>query len=340
MAGCASFKKHLIGQVMNTINLSAKQEFLVDKHPITGKKIPWSMYKNNNLELAEAFRRLEKIDPMFKGRAPQLQECGCWLEFRRYENGDLALNRANFCKYRLCHMCGFRRSMKNFGQQSQIMDVAEAMQYRFIFATLTIRNCPGKDLGKAIDILYGGHSRLMKQKRYKSQFKGWTRTLEVTHNIDRKSEFFDTYHPHLHIIAAVRPSYFKKGYIQQSDLIHDWKKAAYLDYEPSVDIRAIKKRSGAVKEISKYTTKASDILTDDNDLTDSAVYYLDAALANRRLISCGGIFKQIKADLNFDDSETGDLVNVDGDQLRDDLAYVLETYKWHTGYRQYVKKGV
>jgi plasmid rolling circle replication initiator protein Rep len=328
---------------MDTIFVAEKQEFLVDKHPTTGKKIPWSKYKTNNLKLVESFRRLEKIDPMLKGRAPQLQECGSWLEFRRYESGDLALNRANFCKYRLCPICGFRRSLKNYGQASQVMNVAETNQYRFLFVTLTVRNCPGSALGKIIDLLFQGHTRLLRQGRYKSQIKGWMRTLEVTHNVDRKSSSFDTYHPHLHMIWAVKSGYFKgKNYIGQSDLIQDWASAAQLDYMPNVDIRAIpvNKTIGAIKEVSKYCTKASDILTDDNELTDSGVWYLDRALAGRRLISYGGILKTIKADLNLDDAETGDLVNVDGDQLRDDLAYVIEVYHWNTGYNQYLKQGV
>jgi plasmid rolling circle replication initiator protein Rep len=318
-----------------------KNQPLVDIHPKTGNLVPWQKHKKSTVALAESFRRIEKKDSGFQGRAAKLENCGNWLEFRRYpDTGEKTLNRANFCRYRLCPMCGWRRSQKMFWQTSQVMDVAENQGYRFLFVTLTIRNCEGSALGKDISRLFRAWSNLLRQKRYKSSIFGWMRILEITHNVDRKSKSFDTYHPHIHAIWAVKPSYFKKRYIPQASLIQDWKKAAHLSYDPNVDIRAVPKNSkkGAIKEVSKYATKSGDYLTDDDELTDSGVRVLDRALVGRRLVSWGGCLKEIKAQLNLDDVETGDLIHVDGEQIRDDLAYVIESYHWHSGYRQFMKK--
>jgi len=327
---------------MYDIGTIPQSQILLDIHPKTGKLAPWQKHKKSTVALAESFRRIEKTDAGFKGRASKLENCGNWLEFRRYlDSGEKTLNRANFCRYRLCPMCGWRRSQKMFGQTSQVMDIAEKEGYRFVFVTLTIRNCEGSALGKDISRLFRAWSNLLRQKKYKSAVCGWMRILEITHNVDRKSESFNTYHPHIHAIWAVKPSYFKGGnYIPQAALIQDWKKAAHLSYDPNVDIRAVRKNRthGAIKEVSKYATKSDDYLTDDDELTDSGVKILDRALVGRRLVSWGGSLKEIKAQLNLDDVETGDLIHVDGEQIRDDLAYVIESYSWHAGYKQFIKK--
>lgn len=318
-------------------------QVLVDLHPKTGKLVPWQKHKLENMSIAESCRRIENIDPTFKGRAAMVEGCGNFLEFKRYEDGEKKLNRAYFCKYRLCFMCMWRRSLKAYGQQSQIMDEVEKLGYRFIFGSLTIQNCQGPDLGNAITLLNQGKFNLMRQNKYKKAVHGSLWTLEVTHNVNRKSQWFDTYHPHLHFIWAVKSTYFKgTNYIKKPQFIKDWQKAAKLDYKPNVWIQAVRKGKAAstVKEVTKYVTKPGNLLTDDDKLTDSGIWNLDKALANRRLIMNTGIMKTVKARLKLDDVETGDLVNVDGEtKIRDDLAFVLEQYSWNLGYKQYMKMG-
>lgn len=319
---------------MNTILKSPETQVLVDIHPKTGKLLPWQRKKKETLELAASCRRLEKEDPSFKFRAAQLEQCGNYLEFHRaVKTGERTLSRANFCKYRLCIMCGWRRSLKIFGQASQVMEEAEKQGYRFVFVTLTMKNCCGVDLESELTRLYAGTLALLRRKKYKAAVHGWMRVLEVTHNIKVFDKSFDTYHPHVHMIWAVRRSYFRDHYISQADLTDDWANCMKFDYKPLVDIRAVKKHDkGAIKEVSKYAVKPGEILVQDRDLTDSAVWTLDGALANRRMVSWGGVLKAIKADLNLDDAENGDLVNTDSEQpLNPELEYVIEKYKWNVG---------
>lgn len=322
---------------MQDTTIETSVQVLIDIHPKTGDLIPWQRKKKETIMLSASCRRIEKIDPSFKHRAAQLDECGNWLEFHRsINNGNLTLARANFCKYRLCPMCSWRRSLKIFGQTSQIMDVAEKEKYRFLFMTLTIENCDKIHLSRDISRLYAGTTALLRREKYKKAIHGWMRALEVTHNTNIKSKSFDTYHPHIHMILAVKPSYFNgKGnkYISQADLTDDWQKAMKLDYKPITDIRAVnKKNKGHIREVAKYAVKPSDILVQDHDLTDSAVWTLDQALENRRMVSFGGILKKIKADLNLDDAENGDLVHTDGKPaLNEELEYIIETYRWNIG---------
>lgn len=105
-----------------------------------------------------------------------------------------------------------------------------------------------------------------------------------------------------------------------------------------MNVQKIENINGAVREVAKYTLKDSDLLYPyDNDLQDSIVRVLDDALFNRRLVSFSGEFYRIRKRLKFDDCIDGDLVQTDVNNLRDDVAYMIERYCWNTGYNNYVR---
>lgn len=326
---------------MNNTTTLPEPQPLVDIHPKTKKLIQWNQKKLQTNQMGLSHIRIGKKDQFFKDKSWSLNECGRYLEFKSFiKSGEKKLNRANFCKYRLCPMCSWRRSLKIFGQASQVMDEAKKQGYRFLFITLTVKNVIGEQLQHDLDNLYKSLVRLNKLKEIRRVVKGSMRVIEITHNIDRLSKSFDTYHHHVHIIWAVDSSYFKsRNYISQAKLTELWKKVGRLDYKPLVHIEAVNEaKKGHIREVSKYSVKPSDILTEDNDLTDSTVKILDQALYNRRLLSWTGILKKIRSDFNFDDPENGDLVNVDGQEtINAELDYILVKYYWHAGYKQYLK---
>jgi len=332
---------------MDNINDPPIDQLLFDFHPETKKRRDWEKYKKQSLKVAQSYKRLAKIYPdIYKHKGARMENCGTWLQFKEFKGTfEKILNNANFCKLPLCPMCIKRRSLKIFGQASQVMEVAEQDGFRFLFVTLTVQNVQGDELGGkkgVINHLFDSFNRLIDRKAYKTAFHGWMRTLEITHNVDPKDMWYDTYHPHLHGIFAVKESYFQgSNYISQKQLIKDWRKSAKLNYDPSVDIQAVKKGDkGSIKEVAKYATKPGDIINDNPNLMDSAVMYLDHAITSRRLVEYGGILKRIKADLKLDDVEDGDLINTDQESpLREDLDYILVNYLWHAGYRQYMKSG-
>lgn len=264
------------------------------------------------------------------------------------------------CRVRLCPLCSWRRSLRNFWNTISIVKWLQANESRqevgkfsYIFITLTIKNCGGDALSGTIDDLFAAVKRLYERKEIKKAWLGMVRNLEVTHNVDINSKDYDTFHPHFHMIAAVRPSYFKsRDYISQKRLQTLWKECLRVDYDPVVDIRRVKSRacpegedaSGcdaakAVAECSKYAAKAADyIIPDDWDLTVDTVRVLDAALDRRRLITYSGIFREVSQRLKLEDSEDGDLVKV-GEEISvvDDSELVRATYWWYSGYRQYYR---
>lgn len=315
-------------------------EILEDKDK-KGNKRPWSEKKVKTLSLAESYERLGMK------KFYRVTDCGSYLQFKRYANGTLKLNGANFCKVRLCPMCAWRRELKIFAQTSKVMSRAlEVKDYRFIFLTLTCRSVDGVELPSLLDLLFHSFKKLSERKQVKQSVKGWFRALEVTHNLDIDSKDYDTYHPHFHVILMVNKSYFNKAefYISQEKWTSLWKQSLKVDYTPVVDVRAFKTRtksqiSKSLAETAKYTVKDNDYIVEGNEeLTDSAVMVLDRALANRRLVAFGGELKKIHKELNLDDAEEGDLINTGADEeLNEDLNYVIEHYRWHIGYKQYYK---
>lgn len=265
------------------------------------------------------------------GRMARVAECGSFLEYHVTPENKI-LHAANFCKDRLCPMCNWRRSLKIFGQVSQVMDELERQQYRFLFLTLTVRNCSSEDLPATVQLLYDGWRQLYhKHKIFRRSIEGTFRSLEVTRNPKD-----GTYHPHLHVILAVRPDYFRCGYIPQSEWSAMWRSCCKLDYQPIVDIRTItpndKGLSGAVAEVAKYAVKSSDFLRGSPDDMARTAWDFLTALSGRRLCSFTGVFAKIRKQLALDDIESGDLINVDGNDFRDDVAYMIVRYRWAAGY--------
>lgn len=313
----------------------------------TGKERPWREKKLKTIELANSYYRLGNK------KYYRIKDCGSYLEYRRYlETNEMRLNRSNFCKVRLCPMCSWRRSLKIFGQTSKVMNKAlEEKEYRFLFLTLTCKNVDGKDLSNQIDELFKAFTKMTRRKSFKQSVKGWFRALEVTHNLDKISESYDTYHPHFHMVLMVNESYFKdtRIYLTHKDWVELWKSCMSVEYDPLVNIKAFKvgtreETEKSIAEVAKYAVKDDDlIIKDENgqvdeELTDDAVFILDKALANRRLVAFGGRLREIQQQLKLDDMENGDLINTDNDEeLRDDLNYVIESYSWKVGYNQYIK---
>lgn len=182
--------------------------------------------------------------------------------------------------------------------------------------------------------------------------------MEVTRNRQYKNKNYGTYHPHFHVLLAVPSDYFGRNYIKQADWAAMWQKAMKLDYTPIVHVERVKAKQDstnfveveeevqkaiaeekAIFEVSKYPVKDSDIIKGDKvtPANIETVVHLDKALAYKRLISYGGILKEIHKELNLSDSEDGDLIHIDDDEsdeiangATDVMAY------WHIGLKNYV----
>ena len=276
-----------------------------------GKDRKWKERKINNLNLAKIFDSLDYPDSFIFN----IKSCAEYLNFKRSSDGSLRLFQMYTCKNKQCAICSWRRSMKYQVQISKIVE--EAMirkpKGRFLFLTLTVENVSGEGLNNELSLLSEAFNRLMKYKKVSKNILGFLRAAEVTIN-----ESMDTYHPHIHVLLFISPTYFKNknNYISQDEWTELWKKSAKLDYRPIVDVRSIKPKNektsdirSAILETAKYPVKPMELNYDSAKVVDD----LQKGLYRKRQIAFGGLFKQIKKELELDDIENGDLINI-GDE--------------------------
>jgi plasmid rolling circle replication initiator protein Rep len=306
-------------------------QILQDPH--NGKERPWRVKKMRSNALAYSFERLGQMK-----KAARIWNCGSVLTFSvNKETGEQRLHDANFCRERLCPMCSWRRSLKVFHEVSRVMSKAQADNPELVplFLTLTLRNVPGDKLSETLDTVFSGWKRLGGNPgtRFRRIVPGWFRALEVTYNA--KS---DTFHPHIHAILFVHQDYFKrssKDYTTTAEWVQMWRRALRLDYDPVCNIQRVKGQK-ALSEVSKYTVKDTDYIRKDPKLTDKLVDTLSGALKGRRLYAFGGVLKDVAKTLDAVEPDTGDLVAIDGETVRRDVATLLLTYRWSFGFKNYI----
>ncbi len=319
---------------------------------------PWREHKMSNELLSKAYL---EVDP---SKSERLKNCATELSFNILSDGAKKLRTANFCRVRLCPMCGWRRGLKVFAHTKAIMDAINSeKKLSYIMLTLTCKNVTGDELGVTIDNMLSAWKRLMESKRVKQAVKGFYRGFEVLHDkeyyitedmyeeekkyykrlcvhIGDLNPNYDMFHPHFHCVFAVNPSYFTdRTYISHAEWTSLWKRSLRVDYNPVLRVERVKGSTAqAVSEVAKYAVKSADyIIPDDWDLTVNTVRLLDKVLNKRRFVAYGGIFKEWHKKLNLDDEQDGDLIDFERDTEPDEITQKI-WYCWNTGYNQYIKK--
>lgn len=310
----------------------------------TGKERPWKIHKQENLRLVELYKMSKERNLISDSRLHDLEHCADTLVFLQNAEGKKKLKTANFCRMRLCPMCQWRRSLKMFGQVQMITDkiLERDKSTKFLFATFTVKNVDAENLETCINILNNKFLYLVSKnktfapaKKLKQNLLGYLKAVEVTYNTKDK-----TYHPHLHVIFAVKSTFFKNSsnYMTKKEWIELWQKALNVDYKPQTDIRAIKTNTGkAIAEVAKYPVKTVPILSLPDDEAVEVLKTLTLSLNKKRFVSYGGIFKTIKQELKLQDVETDkDLVNTDIEQQERFNAVTAVLFKYNFKFGLYI----
>ena len=336
------------------VSILASTEILQD-FDSQGKERDWKGKKERSLLMAEHHAAVEGLEK----KAERMQACGNVLKFKLTDK-RLKLYQAYFCKARLCPMCNWRRSLKIAFQNKKIIAaVNEREKVRWIFLTLTVRNVEGHELKNTMDQMTQAFNRFTKYARFKKSIRGYFRAMEVTRNWDKESDWYGTYHPHFHVLLAVPSDYFGRNYIKHAEWTDMWQRAMKLTYVPIVHVQRVKPKKevidfveledevkktiaeqNAIFEVSKYPVKDTDVIRGDRVTPENiqTVKDLDKALVYKRLISYGGLLKEIHKELNLDDVEDGNLIHIDNeiDEIANGAMEVMAY--WHVGLNNYVIK--
>jgi plasmid rolling circle replication initiator protein Rep len=281
--------------------------YLTDLSPRDAK---WKELKPQNIAVANDYAGTH-YDKYYD----RMSECSGYLRFALVptEEGESVhkLQAAHFCRVRHCPICQWRRSLMWRSRTIRAVNriLADYPGKRFIYVTLTVRNCQLEDLGATIAHMNESWHRLIKRPQFKAV--GWLRNLEVTRGSDGSA------HPHFHALLMVNPGYFAQNYLNQKNWIALWRSCARLDYDPSVRVNVVKPKkksntdtsessSGidegllkAIRYTLKYSNKPEDILnTDTSECQDMQAWLIGLTdqLHNKRAIASGGIFKKYLAE--------------------------------------------
>lgn len=211
---------------------------------------------------------------------------------------------------------------------------------RFIYLTLTARNCEVTELRDTLDWMNKSWVKLIQRKQWPAF--GWVKSVEVTRNNNPEDLWYGTAHPHFHALLVVKPSYFNRYYLSQEKWRQLWQSCLRVDYDPTVDVRTIKPRplSGldgdvgpdlvaAITETLKYSVKDTDLVRDRDWLLE-----VTKQLHKSRAVAVGGVLKDYLSQEEPEDLIHGD--EVDEDDLSEDNLRVW--FGWREMYSRYVKQ--
>lgn len=198
--------------------------------------------------------------------------------------------------------------------------VSKYPTHRWLFMTLTQKNVPITELRETLIQMNKGYKRMVERKLFPAI--GWLRSMEVTRGRDGNA------HPHFHCLLMVPNSYFSYGYIKQYEWVKLWRECMRLDYNPIMDIQAVRQGtspSDLIPELLKYCTKESDMVVDREWFLE-----LTSQLHKMRAIATGGVLKEYLREL---ETEPDNLIGEGDDELGEDYGRLL--FGWKRSEKRY-----
>ena len=284
----------------------------------------WDMHRANSDYVADYYREAKK----FERYATRIDFCSQLLDFKLVlKEGELKLklDSARFCRVRHCPVCQWRRSLMWKARAYRILPtVVEAYpNHRWLFLTLTVRNCSVVELRDTLQWMNQSWQRMVQRKKFPAV--GWIRSTEVTRGKDGLA------HPHFHCLLLIKPGYFGgRSYIKQKDWVKLWRSCLRVDYDPVVDIRAVRRDNSPVElipEILKYCVKESDLVADRDWFIE-----LTKQMHKMRTVATGGVLKKYLKQL---EEEPEDLIGRDENKTEDEIDEGHLLFGWESKVKKY-----
>lgn len=283
---------------------------------------PWDKHRG----FADRVEGFYRASSEFQRYGERIHTCSELLQFglalQDNDSLKLKLRSARFCRLRHCPVCQWRRSLMWKAKAYKVLPkIVEAYPtHRWLFLTLTQKNVPIADLRSTLTSMNKGFQRLVQLKAWPAV--GWLRSTEVTKGKN------GTAHPHFHCLLLVPSGYFSgKKYIKQVQWVELWRKSMRLDYNPILDVQAVREGSKPmelVPELLKYCTKESDMVADREWFLE-----LNRQMQKMRSIATGGVLKDYLKEL---EDEPEDLIG------NDDESEVMDQALLYFGWKRSEKK--
>ena len=289
----------------------------------------WDRHRRNSDQVANYYWALHE----FQNYAERVDNCAQLLDFRlvvdEIEHGyKLKLDSTQFCRVRNCSVCQWRRSLMWKARAYQILPIIleSYPKCRWLFLTLTVRNCLITDLRETLQWMNKSWQRLVQRKKFPAI--GWIRSTEVTRGKNSSA------HPHFHCLLLVKPSYFSgQVYLKQKGWVETWRSCLRADYDPLVDIRAVRCDSSPnelVPEILKYCVKEADLVANGEWFLE-----LTRQMHRMRTIATGGVLKDYLKQL---EEEPEDLIGKNNMETKDEIDEGHLYFEWKYQEKRYKLK--
>lgn len=277
---------------------------------------PWDKHR----AFADRVESYYGSSPDFHRYSERVKDCAQLLQFGLVPQEDttlkLKLRSAKFCRVRHCPVCQWRRSLMWKARAYKVLPnlVEKYPTHRWLFVTLTQKNVPIQQLRDTLKQMNEAFKRLTKLKVFPAL--GWLRSTEVTKGRDGNA------HPHFHCLLLVPASYFSHKYIKQAEWVEIWRKCMRLDYNPILDVQAVKqghRPMELVPELLKYCTKESDLVADRDWFLE-----LTRQMHKMRCVATGGVLKDYLKEL---EQEPDDLIGKSDEVEPDDQGQLYFGWK-------------
>ncbi len=296
------------GNAVISVSPPVKVEQDVNLTDISERDQVWDKHRSNSDRVSEHYK-----GSCYNRYAERITNCSQLLDFKLTPDSEegllkLKLAGAKFCRVRHCPVCQWRRSLAWKAKAYQFLPkvVEDFPKYRWLFLTLTVKNCPINELKETLARMNRAFTRLTQLKTWPAD--GWIKSTEVTRGKDGNA------HPHFHCLIMVLPSYFSgQSYLSQERWVELWQQCTRLDYKPVCHIKAIAKHHNPcsiIPEILKYQVKESDLVANREWFLE-----LTKQLHKTKAVAVGGVLRNYMKSL---EQEPDDLIGEGQEDLCDE----------------------
>jgi plasmid rolling circle replication initiator protein Rep len=289
------------GDAVSSVSPPVEIDQGLDLSDVSEKDKVWDKHRANSDRTSGYYK-----DSRYSRYAKRIDDCSQLLDFKLTPDSGqgllkLKLSSAKFCRVRHCPVCQWRRSLawKAKAYQALPKVVNDFPKHRWLFLTLTVKNCSIDNLKETLAWMNRSFTRLTQLKIWPAD--GWIKSTEVTRAKN------GTAHPHFHCLIMVPPSYFSgQDYLSQDHWSDLWQQCTRLKYKPICHIKAIAKSHNPcsiIPEILKYQVKESDLVADRDWFLE-----LTRQLHKTRAVAVGGVLRSYMKKL---EQEPDDLIGKD-----------------------------